>query len=140
MLSSLVLFGCINRDSKAVITPTRLKGINGECIYMIDRNSNEVIRVIKDEFVGKPNYHVDIRKDTLLVGETFKGFVGVFKSDIEIKVSNPIFQQVVSENSDSTIREFQFSPKSVGVYNFEGEITYDTVVVPFQYKFIVSDK
>ena len=120
-----------------VSTPRKLHGINGEALYMKDPATKQVIRVIKEQYVGSPHFSAEIVKDTIRLGEKFVALIGLYNPTATVEINDLNFKLVDSKNSSPEIKKFEYAPSQPGQFTFIGVIKYDSTVVPIEYKFVV---
>ena len=72
----------------------------------------------------------------MLLNSEFKAMINVPKPEFEIKITEPV-AQVFEGNNLHQMEDYQYTATSEGLHSFAGTIKYDSVEVPFLYKFIV---
>jgi len=128
-----ILFGCGQSADKL---PREVRhGINGDAIYVLKGDS--VVMVYKQEFNLSINgYAILLKKDTVHLGDDFESLISIPKSDWKVTVTSPS-DTLIFSGGESSLKNYLFKPKVEGVYDYRGIIEYDSIKVPFDYKFIV---
>jgi hypothetical protein len=137
----VVMVGCIKNPPPA--KRLELNGINGLAHYYFSRNSGEVISVIKQDYTKHPTeYSLSINKDTLRLGDEFTADFGVFNPSYRVIIISPEKDTIVGsyDFKNPQAKGFKYTPDKEGLFTLEGRLEYDTLVVPFEYKFIVLPK
>ncbi len=135
-----------SRDMDSTTREVYREGINGYAHYFIDKKTNEVTMVVKDEYLKLGEYIIDINKDTLRIGDTLKAHFDILHKNYRITIHEPSFKIIEGSYRRPTpdvireLDEFLFKTDSAGLFEFRGNVEYDTVVIPFVYKFIVLQK
>lgn len=141
LVSILYFSGCIrNSEPNKQI---QLTGINGSAYYHFDNKTEEVVLVVKPEYIMQ-SCNVTINRDTIKVEEEFMGFFSVRAKDYIITVLEPSSDKITGSFPPKKMPRdadtYTYKAKADGMYNFKGRIEYDTFVIPFEYKFIVLPK
>lgn len=131
----IVLSGSCGKRSD-VIQEVR-NGINGEAVYVLS-NDGSVDYVYKKKYNGH-EYIILLYGDTVRLNEGFESLIHVANPDFRITISSPSNAIIMSDEVLEPKR-YQFLPSEVGIYDYKGVIEYDSVSVPFEYKFIVVPK
>lgn len=117
-----------------------VNSINGPVIYSYDLETGMQNSVFKYEYVNLPAYRVAINRDTLKLGEPFVGEVIVdAKPAVTLIIESPEPARYESAEKGMT-KIVRWNANSVGEYQFRGVILYDTVRIPFVYKFLVTNQ
>jgi hypothetical protein len=139
----LSLFACNRRDAD-LAKQVELNGINGPAYYVLSRDEKEIIGVIKIEYLENLCCDVTINSDTLKIGEKFVADIIVRKAKYKIIISEPTPATITGsfgpDNFPQKSDGYFYTPVEPGLYNFRCRVEYDTVSVPYEYKFIVLPK
>jgi hypothetical protein len=73
------------------------------------------------------------------IGSDFKTMINVPKPEFKVTILSPSREIILNDSVDSP-KDYSYTPKKEGVYDFNGIIEYDSTVVPFEYKFVVLKK
>jgi hypothetical protein len=84
-----------------------------------------------------PEFQIFLERDTVSLGDEFVSTINVAKRSFNIHITEPLDRLISSSDSTERIKEYHFTPSNEGLHYFRGTIEYDTVKVPFEYKFIV---
>jgi hypothetical protein len=122
--------------------PTRLLvGINDTALYHVGKEG-KIFGVEKKEY-SIPGEMVFLSRDTIELGDDFYAHFGVDKDQFEILVSKPTFDTLTRADYDKLEKDeglgYTFKTTQKGIFEFEGQISYDTVIRPFKWKFIVVE-
>lgn len=151
LLSAIVLTlvaGC--KRSTAPLPSRKLVGINDTAIYHFDREGRTAL-VEKFSISMTKGFdaeaYVYLLRDTLILGEQFKGYftggrLHRAERPFEIVIFKPS-QHTLTMADNEKLDEYEtlsysFLTTEKGIFDFEGEIRYDTTVRPFHWKFIVK--
>jgi len=120
--------------------PTRiLVGINDSALYHIGKDG-KVHGVEKREY-AIPGEMVFLTRDTIELGEDFYAHFGVYKDQFEILITKPTFDTLTRADFDKLEKDeglgYRYKTSATGLFDFEGQIKYDTVIRPFKWKFLV---
>ncbi len=115
----------------------RMNGINDEAVYVFNA-ADTIATVFKEKYYGQ-DYQIALNKDTVYLGNSFVSHINVPKENFKIVISEPSEEVIHSDNIPGA-KEYTFMPTSEGIFNFLGTIQYDSLVVPFEYRFIVIEK
>jgi len=129
----LFLFGC--GKSVKELKQKKMYGINGEAVYLF--NKHDSIAMMFKESLSTGNFSVLLKKDTIRLGGKFISLITAAKPKYTIHVFKP--EPAVFEGADGSLKEYTYNPTSTGVYEYSGEIQFDTTKIPFEYKFIVVE-
>jgi hypothetical protein len=124
---------CGNNRTPAIAPRKILMGINGEAVYTLNENGS-VETVAKEKYLTD-DYTILILGDTLELGRHFISYVNVLKKEFTIQIASP--KDTVFKHSGESFERYEFMPTKEGIYDYRGIIEYDSVTVPFEYKFIV---
>ena len=117
-------------------------GINDTAYYYYNPRNDKVGLVVKKDYTFN-SYSCTINKDTLEVGEEFKASFGVDNHDYKAVIESPtqiIIEgkgKVASWDEPTVMDGYKFKTETTGLFEFKGHFEYDTIVIPFKYKFIV---
>lgn len=131
----IALYAC---NSRTEIARQQLVGINGSADYFFNEDG-KVDMVVKPEF-ETDDYVVMIERDTVKIGEKFIGTFHVADSTYNITVLNPTNETIVSGSNHLEPKNYFFISDRIGEFEFSGIIKWDSVEVPFRYKFLVVGK
>jgi hypothetical protein len=87
------------------------------------------------------DYAILLKKDSLKPGDEFYSSIYVTNPKHKIVITSPT-QEVISSEGErgNPSKGYSYKTEKEGVYDFKGTIEYDTIVAPFEYKFIVVKK
>lgn len=144
-LVTMVLLNSCTMDSGLVSKEVELTGINGPAYYHFDLKSNKVIMVIKKEYAQYGDYIIDLNKDTLSNGEVLKVHFNIYHQDYKILIESPTIEtikgsHIVTPGKPRELDSYAFKTKKTGTFTLKGRIEYDTVLIPFEYKYLVTKK
>jgi hypothetical protein len=129
----VVLFGCGKKIKEA--KQKKMYGVNGEAVYVFNKENS--ISMVFKESLSVRDFSVLPKRDTIKLGETFVSLITAAKSKYTIHVFKP--EPAVFEGTDGSLKEYTYNPTSTGVYEYTGEIQFDTTRVAFEYKFVVVE-
>jgi len=138
----IFVFGCGKIKEQA--TQIELNGINGPSYYAFDQSNKKIINVQKIEYLGNICCNVSINKDSIKLGEMLIVNLRVRQQNYSVFISEPKPDTIVGTFEPNKFPQeadaYYFTPQKTGLYSFKCYIEYDTVSVPFEYKFIVLPK
>jgi hypothetical protein len=102
----------------------------------VSEKNKRVFKVLKEEYSQNYVYNVFLRRDTIESGEDFHADIIVDKPSYRIVLSSP--EQFTDTRQTSW--EYDFKPEEEGIHEFKGLIEFDSLSIPFEYKFIVLPK
>jgi hypothetical protein len=141
VISTLLFLQCNNPPFQEL----KLVGLNDTAYYYVNPSTEKISHVVKKEYMFKVDYSVIINRDTLFVGQDFVGAIGVFRGDYKITIDEPeneIIEGTYKEPEKGEPHEaliYKFETVKTGNFNFKGIIEIDTLISPFEYKFIVIE-
>lgn len=130
----VLLLGCGPKPSRQELRV----GINGEAIYTLNKDGS-VKAMFKLEY-SVHDYSVLVKSDTVKLGEDFYSLIMVTSPKHSIKISSPEAKIISRENNIDRKNEstqYIYHPTHTGLYDYSGTIEFDSLIVPFSYRFIV---
>jgi len=134
----IFLTGC-NKSSGRI--PTRiLVGLNDSAIYHIDKDGHT--RAVEKKQYYKPSqFLIILRADTVELGKEFYASFHVYRKTFEIEIAEPKMDLIKFYEQKESFKGvgygFHYKTQREGIFTFKGEIRYDSIVSPFEWKFIV---
>lgn len=122
--------------------PTRiLVGINDSATYHISEDG--VIHGVEKTEYAIPGEMVFLMRDTIILGEDFYAHFSVYKDQFEILITKPTLDTLTRADYDKLEKDeglgYRYKTSEIGLFDFEGQIKYDTVLRPFKWKFLVIE-
>ena len=145
----ILIASCSVKHAEGPAKVLRLTGINDTANYHISHNTGEVLTVMKDEYTQLTEYYIQINKDTVMLGNKFIASFFVIKPKFKISIEEPraeviegAFKGPDPETKDASkdLHNFVFPTETIGMFRLKGKLEYDSLVVPFEYRFIVIAK
>lgn len=129
----IFLLGCGHEVKQA--QQKQMNGINGEAFYVFAKDGS--IRTVFKEKFNVHEYAVLLVKDTIKLGEDFTSLINVANPNYVVTISSPS-NFIIKGDGTYGIRKYNFVPSTPGTFDYKGIIEYDSLRVPFDYKFIVT--
>ncbi|QOI98040.1 MAG: hypothetical protein HRU69_11340 [Flammeovirgaceae bacterium] len=140
----LLLINISCRVNPEIAKRIELDGLNGRCYYFFSRDNRNIIRVAKIEYLKYICCDVTINSDTILIGEKFIADISVTGRDFKAFITEPSQDTITGKFEPSELpqktKAYYFEPTVPGLFNFKCRIEYDTISIPFEYKFLVLPK
>jgi hypothetical protein len=139
-LLTIILTGCKDKiaSTETEIDPNSgmglVRSINDTVMYWYDPVTNKMKAVMNLKYHKNKFYSTRISNDTLELGETFIGEVNLKGRGGQIKLQQPTDSIVDND------LQIKYIPQTKGLFEFKGQVTFDSIEFPFEYKFIVVDK
>lgn len=115
--------------------------INDTTYYFFDPINRRMRHVMSQKSIHGKYFIIQMNNDTIEIGETFKGTVGLIGKNSIVKITSPLDTSYNSiKQGPATFVIIEFTPPQKGIYTFTGKIDFDSISIPFEDKFIVVEK
>ena len=116
-----------------------LVGINDSALYHIGKDG-KIHGVEKKEY-AIPGEMVFLGRDTIKLGDDFHAFFSISKDQFDILITNPTADTLTRADYDKLKKDellgYSYQTTETGLFAFQGQIKYDTIIRPFRWKFLV---
>ncbi len=106
-------------------------------VYIFNKQGKQVL-ACKESYITD-DFAIFIKSDTIELESEFVSRINVPKDGFRITITSPT-NEIIIDDDKSGAKAYHYKAVREGTYDFRGQIEYDTVTFPFEYKFIVRAK
>ncbi len=115
----------------------RVNTINGKMVYFFNKEGIQGL-ACKESYMTD-DFQILINSDSIDLGSEFVSRINIPKDSYRITITSPT-TEIITRDGAHEAKVYHYKTAREGTYDFRGQIEYDTVIFPFEYKFIVRAK